>query len=126
MTINPVIWFEIYVQELERARCFYETVFQFKLTKLETPAGIPAELWAFPMEQSVVGAGGALVKMEGMTPSAGGTIVYFASNDCAIEEARVVQAGGRIHRGKFSIGQFGNIALAFDTEGNMFGVHSMD
>jgi predicted enzyme related to lactoylglutathione lyase len=52
-------------------------------------------------------------------------IVYFACEDCAVEAKRVVPAGGRIHRDKLSIGEHGFIALALDTEGNMFGLHSM-
>jgi predicted enzyme related to lactoylglutathione lyase len=52
-------------------------------------------------------------------------LVYFASEDCAVEAARVVQAGGALQKEKFSIGQYGFIALAIDTEGNMFGLHSM-
>jgi hypothetical protein len=31
----------------------------------------------------------------------------------------------RMQRDKMSIGQYGFIALAFGTEGNMFGLHSM-
>jgi hypothetical protein len=34
-------------------------------------------------------------------------------------------AGGKIHRNKLSIGEHGFIALVLDTEGNMFGLHSM-
>ncbi len=30
-----------------------------------------------------------------------------------------------MHRDKISIGEFGYIVLAVDTEGNMFGVHSL-
>jgi predicted enzyme related to lactoylglutathione lyase len=41
-----------------------------------------------------------------------------------VEEARVVAAGGRIERPKMSIGDYGFITLAYDTEGNMFGIHS--
>jgi predicted enzyme related to lactoylglutathione lyase len=51
--------------------------------------------------------------------------VYFDCADCATEAARVVKAGGRIQREKFSIGEYGLIALAIDTEGNMFGLHAM-
>jgi len=36
----------------------------------------------------------------------------------------VSAAGGRVHREKMSIGPYGFIALAYDTEGNMFGLHS--
>jgi len=53
------------------------------------------------------------------------TLVYFGCEDCAVEEARVTPAGGRVERPKLSIGQYGFITLAFDTEGNLFGLHSM-
>ena len=58
-------------------------------------------------------------------PSGGSTLVYFMTEDCAVEESRVAKAGGRIDKKKFSIGQYGFITLAVDTEGNMFGLHSM-
>jgi len=45
--------------------------------------------------------------------------------DCANEAARVTAAGGKLVRDKFSIGQYGFIALVMDTEGNMIGLHSM-
>jgi uncharacterized protein len=45
MANNPVNWFEIYVQEMERAREFYEAMLQTKLKKLNST--VP-ELWAFP------------------------------------------------------------------------------
>jgi len=44
---------------------------------------------------------------------------------CSDEECRVMDSGGSIHKKKFSIGQYGFISLAIDTEGNMFGLHSM-
>ena len=52
-------------------------------------------------------------------------LVYFVCDDCAIEAGRVTGAGGRIQREKTSIGEHGFIALAVDTEDNMFGLHSM-
>jgi predicted enzyme related to lactoylglutathione lyase len=52
-------------------------------------------------------------------------LVYFSCTDCAVEAKRIVAAGGRIMKEKFSIGAYGFIALGFDTEGNMFGLHSM-
>lgn len=121
---NPVGWFEVYVQDMARARKFYESVFQVKLERLGSP---DIEMWAFPMEQDVWGAAGALVKMEGF-PAGGtsnGVLVYFSCEDCAVEESRVPGAGGRIQRLKMSIGEYGFISLVFDTEGNMVGLHSM-
>jgi uncharacterized DUF497 family protein len=52
-------------------------------------------------------------------------LTYFSCVDCAVEAARVVAAGGKVQKEKISIGQYGFIALAIDTEGNMFGLHSM-
>ena len=34
MKPNPIVWFEIYVQDMARARRFYETVFQCTLEPL--------------------------------------------------------------------------------------------
>ena len=36
MNNNPVGWFEIYVQDLDRAKNFYESVFQLKLPLIST------------------------------------------------------------------------------------------
>lgn len=122
MTGNPVRWFEIYVQDMARARAFYETVLGRKLDKLGSG---DVEMWAFPMQPDQPGTGGALVKVAGVPSGGGGTLVYFGSEDCGVEAARVVAAGGRLHRDKMSIGQYGYVVLALDTEGNMFGIHSM-
>lgn len=119
---NPAIWFEIYVRDMPRAKRFYETVFERTLEKLNSP---DLELWAFPMDQQSVGTAGALVKMDGVEPGGNSTLVYFACEDCAVEAARAVEAGGRVRREKFSIGEYGHIALVNDTEGNLIGLHSM-
>jgi len=118
---NPVGWFEIYVQDADRARKFYEAVLQVTLQRLPVP---DLEMWAFEMDMEAPGASGALVKMPGV-PSGGSTLVYFSCEDCGVEGGRVAGAGGKVHRDKMSIGQYGFIVLAVDTEGNMFGLHSM-
>ena len=51
--------------------------------------------------------------------------VYFSCGDCAVEVSRAVRNGGRVQKPKESIGQYGFIALVYDTEGNMIGLHSM-
>lgn len=119
---NPVRWFEIYVQDMARARAFYEAVLGVQLTRLDGPE---VEMLAFPSQMEQYGSSGALVKMPGFPSGGNSVLVYFASEDCAIEAARVAEAGGVLQKEKFSIGQYGFIALAIDTEGNMFGLHSM-
>jgi predicted enzyme related to lactoylglutathione lyase len=123
MSANPVIWFEIYVKDMTRARKFYQNVFNNELTPM--PSGPELEMFGFPMDMNKPGAGGALVRMQGFEPGANSVIVYFSSEDCSIEEKRIVNAGGRIQKPKMSIGQYGFISLAIDTEGNMIGIHSL-
>jgi uncharacterized protein len=124
MAENAIRWFEIYVQDMARARRFYETVFDVKLERLG-PVDQDLEMWAFPTTPDGSGAGGALVRTPGMASTPGGTMVYFGCEDCAVEGGRVVSAGGRIQREKLSIGEYGHIVLAIDTEGNLIGLHSM-
>jgi len=122
MASNPVRWFEIYVQDMARARKFYETVLGVKLEKLEGP---DLEMWAFPMAMDQSGTSGALVRAAGVPSGGNSTLVYFGCEDCAVEASRVLPAGGKLEREKMSIGPYGFIALAYDTEGNMIGLHSM-
>lgn len=118
--INPVGWFEISVQDMARARAFYETVFQARLYRIDTGEG---EMWGFAQASDRMGAAGALVQRPRPTAD-GGTRVYFSCEDCAHEAARVIAAGGTLLHGKEAIGHYGFIVLARDTEGNLIGLHS--
>jgi predicted enzyme related to lactoylglutathione lyase len=118
---NPVGWFEIYVQDMTRAKAFYETTFGVTLQKLDSPE---VELWAFPMDEGP-GCTGALVKMTGKDSGIGGTIVYFPGADCAEVAIKATQNGGQVVNPKKSIGPHGFIAHVLDTEGNLIGLHSM-
>lgn len=101
---NPVIWFEIYVENMPRARAYYERVLGITLENLKNPDSLQElEMWAFPMKMDHVGAGGALVKMNGMRPGSGGTLF----------------------KARMPIGEYGHIALIPDIEGNLVGLHSM-
>ena len=126
LTRHPVGWFEIYVQDMERAKHFYQQTFGVTLTHLESPDP-DLEMWAFPplMAPENPGCGGALAKKKNKDSGTGGTIIYFSCVDCAIEAMRSTNAGGSIHLPKTPIGQYGFISLIHDTEGNMIGLHSM-
>ena len=127
---NPVVWFEIYVQNMERAKAFYEAVLAVKLEKMPAPTEeINMEMWSFPADKDAAkttyGACGMLVKLDGVPSGCGGTLVYFACEDCAVEAARATENGGSIFKEKMSIGEHGFISLVYDTEGNLIGLHSM-
>jgi predicted enzyme related to lactoylglutathione lyase len=122
--MNAIGWFDIYVTDLDRAVEFYQTVLQCKLEPIGDPTG-ETQMMSFPADIGAYGAGGALSKSPHAGPGVGGTIVYFNSEDCAVDESRVEAAGGQVVRPKFSIGEFGFVSLCMDTEGNMVGIASM-
>ena len=122
---NAIGWFDLYVDDLDRAVTFYETVFQQTLEPIGDPTG-ETIMRGFPANMQVYGAAGALVKAPHTRPGVGGTLLYFTVNDCAVEQARVAAAGGTVVRPKFSIGEFGWVALCMDTEGNLFGLNSRE
>ena len=120
-TVNPVGWFDIYVADLARAKAFYETVFAIELKDFPEEWGKQA---AFPADYEGLNISGALVEKEDWTPGHSNTLVYFVSDDCLTEEARVVAAGGQVLQPKTAIGEFGFISMLQDTEGNTIGLHS--
>lgn len=122
---KAAVWFEIYVDDIDRATAFYETVLDTKLESLSDPTDGGLQMRSFPGDMESYGAGGALAKMEGVKAGANSTLVYFGSDDCMVEESRVESAGGKVLKPKMGIGQHGFISICIDTEGNMFGLHSM-
>jgi len=132
--MNPVVHFEIYVADMTRAKAFYEAVFETKLEKMPNPTPdvepeVEMDMWFFPVDKeagmSRYGSGGTLIKMDGFSPGSGGTLVYFACENCAVEATRAARHGGSIAQGKQSIGEHGFCALIHDTEGNLIGLHSL-
>lgn len=123
--MRKVGWFDIYVEDMDRAQDFYETVLDTTLSPMGDPNDPSAQMRAFGDDFSSHGAGGALVKLEHAQPGTGGSMVYFSCDDCAVEEARVPAAGGSIVRPKFPIGDHGFVSIITDTEGNMIGLHSV-
>jgi len=122
--MSKVGFFDIYVNDMDRAQVFYETVLDITLAPMGDPNDASIEMRAFADDFQSHGAGGALVKFEHAKPGPGGSMVYFSCEDCATEEARVVAAGGQIARPKYAIGEHGFVSLMIDSEGNMVGLHS--
>jgi predicted enzyme related to lactoylglutathione lyase len=129
MNQNVICWFEIYVSNIARAKKFYSSVLGTKFRDMATPAEAPESMkMAFFSDPGNMGVSGALVEMVGAKEGDGAcvnTMVYFPCDDCSIEESRVAGAGGHVSRSKFSIGEYGFIAICSDSEGNPFGLYSM-
>ena len=122
MAGNSVVWFEIYVDDMARARAFYEAVLDVKLGGLDVGDGLT--MATFGGNSTDSGADGALVHHPEMPAGGNSSLVYFRCDDCAVEAARVADGGGTLIRGKTPIGEHGFVAHAKDTEGNMIGLHS--
>ncbi len=123
---NPFTWVEIYVSDMARAQKFYESVLQISMTPMQAPGEFgDLEMVSFPWQENGDNISGALCKMSDMQPGSGGTLVYFACDDCSVELSRVANAGGTLLQEKFAIGEHGFCGIAMDTEGNMIGFHSM-
>ncbi len=126
MKQNAIGWFDIFVHDMNRAEAFYRMVLQRELEHISDPTDTTVIMKGFVTDMECYGAGGALVKREGVEPVTGGTIVYFGVKDCAIEESRVEEAGGKVINPKMSIGDYGFVSVCMDTEGNLFGLSSME
>jgi uncharacterized protein len=122
MKNNVANWFEIYVEDIDRAIGFYESLLEVKLSKLNS-GDFDGIMYAFPMEEGT-GSSGALVKWSERKPSSEGSIIYFDSQDCNIELARVEKNGGKIIQPKMPAGEYGFSCLIQDSEGNIVGFYS--
>lgn len=118
---NPVGWFDLNVGSLNRAKKFYETVFNVKLTNAPVEWGKQS---FFPFNHESPNISGALVEKTDFVPSSNNTVIYFETEDNIAEEQRIEKAGGKVLKPKMSIGKFGFISIFIDTEGNTVGLHS--
>lgn len=119
--MNPVSWFEIPANNLERAVVFYEHVLDLKLTLHDMG---PLRMAWFPMHRGAPGAMGSLVQAQSYEPSHRGSMVYLSVPDIEAALHKVVQKGGKLLHGKKSIGPYGFVAHFEDTEGNRVALHS--
>ena len=120
-SINPVHWFEISVNDMDRAKKFYENVLDLQLGLNRVESTLMA--W-FPTTEGGAGCSGALLNSEGRAPSHDGTMIYFSVPDIEAVLARVEAAGGRTLTPRTDIGEYGFYAYFEDSEGNRVGLHS--
>lgn len=122
---NIMGWFEIPVNNMDRAISFYESVFNVKLFRQQM--GEEDMAW-FPFDEEGIGASGSLVYHKGhYKPSADGVLIYFTtqSGDLADELAKVKEAGGQVLiQKKLITEEIGYMGVFLDTEGNKIAIHS--
>ncbi|MFD2564884.1 VOC family protein [Aquimarina rubra] len=118
-----VTWFEIPVTNMDRAKTFYEKVFQIEigLYKME---GL--QMGWFPNKNQTGVATGTLIDAgEHYKPSQDGVLIYFSCDDVANEIGRVEAAGGKVLSDKKQISpEHGYMGYFIDSEGNRIALHS--
>jgi predicted enzyme related to lactoylglutathione lyase len=119
---SALAWFEIPTADFDRARRFYEAIFERTLR--EEPFG-PARIAIFPYERP--GVGGCLDEASASRPSSEGTVIYLDANarlDRTLE--LVPAAGGKVATPKTALPPgMGFVAHIIDSEGNRVGLHAI-
>lgn len=120
---NSLNWFEIAVDDMARAKKFYETIFEIEM---QGDVLMDMEMAYFPSEPGNGKASGGLVKSAMHKPSADGAKIYLNGNpDLAMALGKVEGAGGKIIMPKTQITpDIGYMAFFMDTEGNVVALHS--
>ena len=122
---NAISWFEIPTTDLDRARKFYETIFDINMVPLDLPQ---LKMRMFPVENPM-SVGGAIIYNEDFykPSSIYGPLIYLNANpDVQNVLDKVEAAGGKIVVPKTEISpEYGHMAVFIDTEGNRIAIHSV-
>jgi uncharacterized protein len=118
---NTINWFEIAVTDFDRAKNFYETIFDIEM---DVTIMQGYKMAFFPASEGTVN--GAICYGEGYIPSGAGALLYLNANpDLNIVLDKVTASGGKIIVPKTLIGEgLGYYAFIVDTEGNRLALHS--
>jgi predicted enzyme related to lactoylglutathione lyase len=111
---NIGTYFEIPVNDLERAMKFYSHVFGCGFSKDVIHGN---EMAFFPFNEGS-GITGALAKGDIYKPSTSGTLIYLATADIEDALRRIVEKGGEILFPKTEVPNYGWVAEFKDSEGN--------
>lgn len=121
---NGISWFEIPVSDFERAKAFYQKIFDYEMPEMNMEN---IRMGILLHDRDNGGVGGAICYGQGYKPSGheGPKIYLNAGNDLNVVLGRVETAGGKNLLTKTSIGDgMGYMAFFNDTEGNVVGLYS--
>lgn len=88
---NPVGYFEIPVNDLDRATRFYEVVFGYQIERAQIDG---LEMGLFPSAHQTQGITGALVKGDTYVPAKEGSRLYFSTDNIDQTLDKVLSLGG--------------------------------
>jgi predicted enzyme related to lactoylglutathione lyase len=123
---NALNWFEIPVSDFDRAKKFYETLFDYQMPEMQMG---PVRMGFFLYDQPGGKVGGAICQSDLHKPSQEGSVIYLnCQPDLQVALDKTESAGGKILQSKTKISadqELGYTAFILDTEGNKIALHSM-
>jgi len=117
---NTIVWADIPVTDMDRARKFYAAVLEADIPLMD---GANGDVALLPGEMGTVSAD--LARGENQKPSTDGCTIYLdTKGDPEGMMERAVAAGGKVLMPVTSMGDMvGSIGFFQDSEGNRIGVH---
>ncbi len=117
MEMPTIVHFDLPADDLERAKEFYEKLFDWKFNKVQTPA--PYYLIETKDREGNPGVGGGMGKrgLPGQRISN-----YFDVRSVDEYVAKVKKFGGNIIMPRTAVAGWGYLAICVDTEDNIFGL----
>jgi uncharacterized protein len=118
---NQVVWFDMPVQNLDRAMRFYSAVLKTPCEKQEMP-GMSFAVISHPDKDDV---SGCLTPVGEPAAPQQGVLLYFNCQGRLDEAIAAVETnGGKILQPRNQIGPYGFRAVVLDSEGNRIALHS--
>lgn len=123
VSANILNWFEIPVNDMQRAREFYQSVLSIQMPVTNM---MDTHMAFFPFDPSTGKVHGALVHSDNHIPGEEGVMIYFNANPDLNEVLKkVTMCGGEVIMAKTEIDdESGYLAYFRDSEGNKIGLHS--
>ncbi len=116
---NPVVYFEIPVNDIDRAINFYKAVFNFEFDKENIDNN---DMALFPFFNQYSGISGALAKGEIYKPTKEGVLIYFHTENMDDTLKLAISNGAQMLYPKTDNG-IGLVAEFEDTEGNRIALY---
>jgi len=119
---SRVVHFEIQADDVQRAKAFYETCFDWKIDMIMTKEKGGMDYWGLTTgPDGTPGINGGLYQRPADNKLTTYDCTLQVDNiDTAIEAVKA--NGGHVHGDKMEIPGVGWFATAYDTEGNKFGI----
>lgn len=123
MDSNLVNWFEIPTTDINRAKSFYEKVFDIEVTIQDFEG---TKMGWFPFDSKKPGVSGSLIQHESYNPSeTHGPVIYFSSDDIEKTLKKVEVNGGKVMQSKTMISpEIGYMGVFIDCEGNRISLYT--